>query len=249
MTLPQFPYRSGPDDGYDPNNLSALLTDNAEIAARLGSPDTLRRTGKVAWLDEMSVLNPWAISASGGSADIVSSMVMRGFSSLRLTPPASTNSMSVQRYFPSMVTDRMGFEVSIAPKIMYGTITNGYRAYMMVGQIVGGILYQGGLRIDWLNNVIAYMNYVGNYTNIFNISASSIVSNPQWANLKIVIDLTSFQTIRAYYNNQSAIITASPLNSGGAAGDFAFVDLEVMDMDSIQRPCYFADAVLTLDEA
>lgn len=238
---------SYPDGGQPPQGFTTPDIQIAEIAPRLGSIDTYRRTGRIAYLDDFS-LNTWVqATASGSQTDLVSTPVLRGVSSLRLTPASSAGFFdSIYKRFPTFETTKIGLEISNAGPI---APASGMRFDMTLNRNIGGQQWYGSIRNSYTAQQIQYSSDNLTWTPVFNYSLSDFAI--QWSNIKIVFDFTVNppQITRMYYNDQKVILSVNMQITTTVLGESTSVELRATDGSGAQKPVYVQDFILTLDEA
>lgn len=238
---------SYPDGGQPINGFTTPDIQIAEIAPRLGSIDTYRRTGRIAYLDDFS-LNTWTDPAPGfGANDIVMTPVLRGVSALRLTPYTAGSFLElVYKRFPTFETTKTGLEITNAGPI---SPASGSRFDMTLYRNVGGQQWYGAIRNSYTLGAIQYSSDGLSWTTVFTYSLSDAVQ--QWSNIKIVFDFTVSppKIIRMYYNDRSAVLSVNMQVAAAALGEYTYVELRATDGSAAGKPVYLQDFILTLDEA
>lgn len=248
MMLPDKPLKTAPDDGYNPAFLNAWTTDLGEVAARIGSIDTIRRTGKVAYLDDFAVNKSWVLSTSG-VAGIVATPALRDWGSMRITPiAASPFNAAIAKNFPTFTSTKLGMEITVTPS---GGGSGVYTFDMFFMRNLGGAQYVGGIRNDFINGLIQYQDNTGAWITAFTYNPPAL-GFPTWMNLKLTFDFTSPGapvTTRISYNNQEKDIFSGMRNAGGTTGEFTEIEFVVTDNSGGQHSVYLQDFILTIDEA
>jgi len=191
------------------NKISANV-DNAELAARLGSPVTFDRRGNVVWYDDFegTTLN-WRAFGTGGATlvAIVADRSWTGSQSAKLTTGATTDdnqSMFKQFHLPSDY--KLGFEawfdfaaVDIEVTLVATIYTGTYR-------------HIGGLELHTSDNSISYIDAALARQPLGTMNWSGIV-NHHWMPVKLVVDYASHYYVRAIVGNEEFDMSAIPMNT------------------------------------
>lgn len=245
---------SYPDGGQPVNGFTTPDIQIAEIAPRIGSIDTYRRTGKVVLIDNFMTLNwhtPYLIN--GAATDIVLcregiSGGWRSNTALRITPSNTGVIQYVYKQLPVFENTRYGVEVNLTPLENYGTVTNGYYAYLDIVRQMGGKYYTAGLRVDFKNGKVSYYTLLGTYIDVITFTPGPTTTGER-INIKLVADFMIHQTIRAYYNDQVAQINDAMNFTNISGPDITVIHLAASDADLSLRPVFFQDLIVTMDEA
>lgn len=161
------------------------LQDMGELAVRLGSRNLWDRRGNAFFIEDFEGGGiSWGTLLSGtGSAAVLSNAQSNsGSYSYHLTAGSTASRISrIYRTLPRPEVGRLGIEAAV--------LTTTQTEWIQVGIHIstGTQLWLAQLRLDPLNQVIAYLNSGGTYTNLagtYNLYNASHV----WNHVKLVID-------------------------------------------------------------
>lgn len=242
--LPAKPLLTAPDDGYNPAFINAWTTDLGEVAARLGSIDTNRRTGKVVFFDEFAVLS-WIQNGAIGTFAVTLKPTLRDWGSLKMTPGNGPGFFaSIYKTFPNLRNTRVGLEINYNSN----SSVSGELFQVFISKGVGNNTYQGGLQITPFSGILSYEDHTGSFVN--GIIPGVQTPPGSWHNLKIVFDFstTPGQTV-ALYQDQD-FLTVSENLFLLSAGPSPFVTVTIYQYDTSGNHNYsnIEDFILTVDE-
>lgn len=242
--LPANPLLTAPDDGYNPAFINAWTTDLGEIASRLGSIDTLRRTGKVVFFDEFAVMS-WTKLGIIGTFNIVATPAIRYWGSLKMTPGSGPGFFAEAfRNFPNLRNTRVGLEIqymsnaSVSTELFQIVITKG----------VGNNTYQGGLQVKPFSGIISYMDHNGVFQN--GIIPGVQIPTGTWQNFKVVFDfgVSPGQTVAIYQNQDSLILSENLFLLAAGPSPFVTVQINQIDTSGAFNYVNVEDFIMTVDE-
>lgn len=242
------PIRTYPDYGRSESGFPSPDIDLTELAARTGSIDTLRRDGKVIYIDPFEILT-WEFLGGGGTgsnAVITTLKKCRGFCSLELTPGTTAPyEANIQKYFPSLPNRRYGFEVTVAN----GDTTPGpgYTFELLALKFLGRSAAEGGFKIDYDAKKLYYYA-AGGWQDLAGIFDP--LHGLQWASVKIVLDFGLLQTVRLFWGEVVHNINFPMWQWTPASdqGDTMYITISLFDTNPLGRKAYLSDFIMSIDE-
>jgi hypothetical protein len=157
-----------PDYGNDPLALALQVTDLGELAARLGSPYNILRSGKVIYMDTFEDgITRWISSISGdGTVTQSTNKPYSGLNSLMITPSSTLNNfVGIYKYIPLVRYGVYGFDTLI--HFNTDGVNSSPKFLGMFEINITPNFYQGSVTIDPNNgNVYVFANVNGNNTNV-----------------------------------------------------------------------------------
>lgn len=241
--------RGYPDWGVVTAQLGAPEFDTGEMAARIGSPYSYLRRGKVLYIDSFELgFNAWERYVLGnGSIAMTTFQVYHGAKAVKLTPPtAAPNQSSLQKVFPRVVGRRIGIEVYFAMEdaaneaiftLDYNEIKDDKFVYWsaQIDSDNNRLLHRNGIVLATLPNRIAY--------------GGATAGEMSWHHLKSVIDLVSQEQIEIWFDGTLYEPTNKTPQVVAAGGwpDATRVDMLVYETAS-QAAVYVDAFTLSVDE-
>jgi hypothetical protein len=199
--------RGGPDYGLETLNIGRYSTDTAELAARLGSPYSIYRSGHVLYItDFQDGVDDWLTFFGAGIGSIARAINgWRGPACLGLLPDSAGGSLSnATKIFPFVISTKIGTEI-FANWESTGPLNNSALEIAQL-QYIKPNSYVGRVIIDPVTKTISLAtdNPVpgGTVTIATGLDEwrSAFVSNYyQWA--KLVIDWSTGKYDYLYWNN------------------------------------------------
>lgn len=184
--------------------------DEAELAARLGSPIIWDRRGNVIWYDTInSTGNKWNLSHDGtGSAAAVSSTVsMYGDYSMKLTGGSDGLKYgAMNKKFQLIQLGNLGLEstFSLDTNIDYFVMQFEYRS--------DGIVKDGRIKVDKTNERLQYLNSAAAYVT-FATDIDFNVDITQFFTLKLVVDIKNNEYVRVIFGNNEYDLIGIPVRT------------------------------------
>lgn len=248
--------RSEPDYGVIPSeNPVPSSMDNAELAARLGSPVIHSRTGRVAYIDDFKTYNWYTV---GGTPRIVANHSRLGQSCMRLGLIADgpNAAAEVYKYISYESAGSAGLEMCFgfnsADDLRYTFL----RTDFVRGAAVGTPTYnRASIRIDWVFGKIAYYNAGGGHTNLADITPSGpgtgIAMEVLWHTIKYTFDYVS--NAYKWIQLDSQIINFPPNSKYESVAsadweDYTSLVITHQRLGANYDPIYVQSVIMTLDE-
>jgi len=239
--------RGHPDWGIHTDAFGSHELDIAELAARLGSPYTFFRTGKVIFTDDFhSSHKQWRArtDGAGGSIERVDGTAFFGDGSLMITPAnVAGNYQLAERYVPLIGEGNAGLELllwmtSEKNKVwldLYVVPDDGGRALRV--------------QIDAESGIVSYRNSAGDYETVFTLNTAYSAINPIWLILKLVVNIEDEKYERLYCNNEVKDLSGLSAPVAMSVWPSMFrVAITAFDTDGAQAPIYVDGIVFTIDE-
>lgn len=235
-----------PDWGVASGQLSSPDSDMGELAARLGSPTVINRSGRVIWFDRFEAgLSNWYIEV--GSAGAYNDIPYQGNGYLKLVPPPGPFfwSSQVVRKFMLPLTRKMGVELMVAPQP--GTSEQFSISLYVNSDDVN--TYRVSVVLDF------GMQAPGSHLYVFNLVVNEISEIPPatdehaYRNLKVVFNLETHTVERIYLNGIIYTVNLPFVLEGGAGAAQNTVKLIWHDPSLAGKVCRIDDVVVTIDEA
>ena len=236
--------RSYPDWGVVPSSFIPADIDNAELAARLESPDAYRREGRVVALTDFSPSTGGWTPVSNAYISAAKSYV--GSSSMFLNGSFGDNCL-LEKWLPGFTSSKIGLS-------FYGQINTWYTHYLYVQiQLVSLAWYRyARIRADFDLFTLAFLNVVGGYTDFY--ANNDIRGLNRWINFKLIADFETRTYSRFYYNGEecfAAIAPGVPIFSvaPGAAGIGMLMQIYAQSkLNPNGIDCYIDAPIVTIHE-
>jgi len=195
------------------------VDDMAELAVRLGSVLTFRRAGEVLTIEDFSCgLGGWYMNATDGSGTFYltnDAFLSAGVSLQIAQDAADAEYCHVYNYTPVIVAGKVGFQGNIAVVEKPKYFSWGFYFSSSGG---GGVF---GIRYDFDNAVVAYLNSVGGYTPIAdNVDLHAYLH--LFHSYKLVVDLAQREYVRVCINEEEYSLAGI---SGGSLGATSYTQL------------------------
>lgn len=240
--------RGHADWGVLDSSISTHETDLGELAARLGSPYTFTRSGRVLFLDTFKAgIVHWITSVLGTGSTVISLLTTGFFSpgSLRLISgtAVSTAHATIKKRFPVISNSKYGVEI-----IFWSNDTNNILEVDLYHNS-GSNQYQFSARVNQDTDQLEVLNSFGSFTNVGSIPNLAL-SDESWNVLKVVVDIANHA--HDYILLNSTLISSglpSP-NVQGSITDPGLVELRIKKSNTTSgaKAVYIASVVLTVDE-
>ncbi|KKM84377.1 hypothetical protein LCGC14_1299700 [marine sediment metagenome] len=239
--------RGYPDWGINTGAFGQFETDINEIPARLGSPYSFLRSGKVIFADKMDTnISQWIAesSASGGAITRDTTFSFFGSGSLKIVPSTNGNGYhAATRFVPLIESGNVGLTLllwSTSDKHLiwidfYTIPDDGGRAQR--------------IQIDVENKTISYRHSSGSYITVFEPNTLYSEDAPTWMLIKLVVNVENNEYVRLHFNDQVADI--SGIQGPVAASiwpSIVQISIRAFDTSGSKAPLYVDGVVLTIDE-
>ncbi|MGA3193314.1 MAG: hypothetical protein ABSD73_12575 [Candidatus Bathyarchaeia archaeon] len=226
--------RGGPDYGLETLNVGQYSTDTAELAARLGSPYTVLRSGHVLYItDFQNGASDWAITWYGTLGAIARGINgWKGPACLGLLPDSVDGTLiEAYKIFPLVTTSKIGVEV-LANWECAGALNNTVLEILQF-QYIKPNSYLAEIKIDPVAKTIYVLSDTPALNTFYPIATgldewrSAFVSNfYQWA--KLVIDWPTGHYSKFYWNNNVYNLSQyTPHNQTTFGRGYTGIDLAV----------------------
>lgn len=221
--------------------------DVAELAARLGSPDTFDRRGNVLWFDDFEGgIEKWSFGSvpAGGSLVWSSDSSKTGRFCAKLTAPAmitGVSQMTCRLAYP--VTTRLGFEVAFSLPVEDLALI-----YLQLHLFLGRVGHLANLGYDGSTHGLVYVDRdagevvltppveLGTFLNFFHV-------------IKVVVDIETSEYVRAVLDNHEWDLTGGKLQDYMAPDYDELVGVFGLLVDTIDQPHALVDnCIVTMNE-
>ncbi len=222
-------------------------TDIAELAARLGSPDTFDRRGNVLWMDDFEGgIEKWEFGSvpAGGSLVWSSDSSKTGRFCAKMTAVASdggVSQMTCRLAYP--VTTRLGFEVAFSLPVEDLALIS-----LQLQLFLGGVGHLAQLSYYGATHTLVYMDKVlrevpltppvelGTYRIFFHV-------------MKVVIDIETSEYVRAVLDNHEWDLAGGKLDDYMAPDFDELVGVFGLLVDTDEEPHVLVDnCIITMNE-
>lgn len=214
--------------------------DLTELPARLGSPVTIRKSGRVYVYDPFDNLVSWLSAPGTGSIVTDPNFSMRSGSSVKMA--CGNTNASLTRSVPLITFNRAGLELTFAPDLACDSqLSMQITAHLGTGFLSS---MRAGLVYDFSNN---------NLTTIAAVPATITTYDyvkktpPVWINMKIICDLDPFVIRRVLFNELTVDMSSPMLRVTGSGKGFEII-LKSTKVTSTAAPLWMEDFIFTLDE-
>ncbi len=250
MTLPT-PGQTAPDNNYNPASLSAYQTDLGEMAARLGSPDILQRTGRVVFVDDFAGgLVGWSRSLPGPGGNVYASILSPatpGSIKAFLQPPTSGSAYnSIIRSMPLFKIGKVGFECLLSfdnTKPLYINYVDFYHS---------GNFYEFAIKVD-ATTIPWTISALGPSSTFYTITTDSIFSSdsvfPSYNYFKWTFDLLNIKYGTLQVNSFQYDLSNLPVPNPtiGISGEILRV-IHGSGWTNVSTNISVANVIVTVDE-
>ena len=239
--------RGYPDWGINTGAFGQHELDLSENAARLGSPYSFLRSGKVIFADEIDTnISHWIAENTGAGGAITRDTTFSffGSGSLKIVPATDgADNHAATRFVPLIKSGNVGLTLllwatSDKNKIwidLYTIPDDGGRAQRV--------------QIDVENKTISYRHSSGTYITVFEPNTLYHADAPTWMLIKLVVNVENDEYERLYFNDQVADI--SGIQGPSAASiwpSIVQISIRAFDTSGSKAPVYVDGVVLTIDE-
>jgi len=202
------------------NRISANV-DNAELAARLGSPVTLDRRGTVIWMDdfERAAAIKWAKSIdAGGTCTLSNTRAWMGDQSMKtVTNNVTGDSVMLGKEFALPTQHTMGAE------IMYRILLGKPIVDIRIIGYDGGHYWTGEVRYNHNTQRLYYYDSGGNPVELIREDNNVTILEP-WKLMKLVVDWDTKKYIRFMFCGTTYDLSTYDMES---TGDLTMKHIEV----------------------
>ena len=221
--------------------------DNAELAARLGSPNLFDRRGSIVFMDDFEATPfNWAVYSSGGAggaAVLSNTKSFTGSQSVKMTTPnSSAEFVRIHKNLQRPIDGRMGLEFTFQPnsEIDY------YRITMMLYETT--IYYASSMQIDVANEKLQYTDSAGAWQD----AATGVKLRTEstiWYTWKYVIDLSTHNYVRSMLGKNETDLSTYSLASAGYAGNpYLYASFLVYNGRNANDIIYIDNCIITQEE-
>lgn len=220
--------------------------DNGELAARLGSINTIDRRGTIIWYDDFEYLgaSKWTITADTiGTATFTVARVWMGNSAMKVVTAAVANdTVTMTKPFS------LPHEGTIGVELM--TNISGASGYIeLYLQCYTGALYHfPAIRYNQFLNTLEYFNDALAWVDV-PLNQSFDPGNLQWLYMKLVVDWTTGYYVRCLLGSEEFDLSAIPMYQAANA------TLPRMDAGMLVKTlaagvvtCYIDNVIVTQNE-
>jgi len=240
--------RGYPDWGVLTSQIASHETDLAELAARLGSPYTFTRSGKVLFYDTFRGGIPHWILSNSGTGSTAIALLTTGFfapGSLRLISgtAVSTAYAGIKKRFPDLTNGKYGIEI-----LFWCTHTDDIMEVSLYRNS-GASQYQFAARVNLNADKLQVYNDSALYTDIATIGNLAL-TDESWNVLKMVIDVNAL-TYKSVRLNGTLVTSGFPSpDTIGSITDPGLIELRLKKSNPVSsaKAAYVASCILTIDE-
>lgn len=226
---------SSPDWGIYPNQIPGVETDLAEIAARLGSNSTYRRTGRVVWQSDLLTLQGWTVTA--GECYPVYNRSLTGLAS------AWVKNGRMARGFPR-IYPTLGIEAYFNPEnaaAIYPEVT-----YLFVNDANPVDTFTYFIFVYWNLQEVRLLDNLGAFQTVLTFPVN--FGAKIWHNLKLTLDLQNNQYGWLYFDEQQILLSAYTPPLVGATGNYTEIGFNNTPEIARNEACYIDGVILTTNE-
>jgi len=237
-------FRSYPDFGVAPSDSITADVDMGELAARMGSPMTWRRDGRVLALTNFSPgMNGWAKDLGDTEIEILQqgNRVYSGSSSLHAWSLIAGQDRSIYKTIPGLATSRIGLECMFCEDFLHHHLLE-LRIRNRRNALTS---WEGILRVDLENGLVYYLNNAGAWVLCYTHGRPYL--QPVFHNFKLVVDFTTGQYIRAH-TDEVQINLNIPMFATAVVSDFLYFSLTAGSKAGILVACYWDNVIITAAE-
>lgn len=217
----------------------------AELAARLGSINTVDRKGEVLWMDDFegSKLKWSKVTTAAGSEVALTAFTARsGSQSVRLLQPTSAGStVIVYADLPLLTTGKLGVEYHVAA----WSVPRNY--YSVIALDDGSYSYQGYLRHNLLNSTLEIYDSSGTWVELL---FEKYVTSPYLFHVfKLVVDPVTNKYDRVLFRDHEIDVSQYSLYKGTTVGAPLFTfNFYVTSGGAARHKVYLDDFIFTHNE-
>lgn len=240
--------RGHPDWFIQTAQFSFADIDTAELAARLGSPNHLFRSGRVTYLTgfEIDINDALKLElGTDGVVEVQTTDVLFGSRSLKVTPRSDDPFYSYYHHpLPKVKDGRWSVEALIAPSLNCEISTIGFALRE------GAHQYSGQIRLNWEAGELQIRDENNDPVKIADLADNRVEDYLYPVAVKLIVDWTDVTYETVHINNVSYDLESEPIyDEEPAAGpDFMQVQLFALDSDGTQGWTVFDNLIVTTDE-
>jgi hypothetical protein len=229
-----------------PGSKRYVLQDDAELAARLGSPVVFDRRGQMAWGDRFDAgLAGWVYDGNGTGWAVkvtVSKTLFPGYA-IELTGGSdSVRFARMLKHFGAPDIGRAGVEISTA------FLSEFDKLHISLQRFTGALWIYGRIRIDRTNNLLSYQDAAGNEQTIAALPAPDF-ANAVYQFSKLVLDWDAGEYVRFLYNEEEYDLSGEALYSeADTTQPQHLVSLVFYSRSGSNDRCQIGHVVLTVGE-
>jgi len=197
----------------------ALLDDQAELAARLGSPVVWDRRGQVIWFDTFAHgLSAWKATGYGTGASVLTInnlTYLPGFAAELIAGSDGVAAAELQKEFQPLESVRNGIETSF-------TCFNAFNRFgISINRLDGTLRHTARLRFYNADNGLYYTDAAG--VDVLIDTFSDIVyAYGLYQHLKVVVDFALGEYVRAIYNTTEIDLRGIPIYQAAEAANVGY---------------------------
>ena len=241
--------RGYPDWGVVTAQLGAPEFDTGEMAARIGSPYSYLRRGKVLFIDSFEIgWNSWRKSPGAtGSISLTTFQPYHGAKAIKFVPPSGAGDYAgLLKYIPRIIGRRVGVECMVGLvagantsifSLEYFEVESAVASYWdaQIDADAGRLKYRNGLTLQ------------SGFTNLaWEGAEQGLIS---YHHLKLVVDVVARELQEVWFNGTLYEPSNKTEQTIAAVGepDHTFINLQVYETAS-QAPIYVDAVTITVDE-
>lgn len=238
-----------PDGGF-PSGAGAfpLVGDLAELAARLGSPDTYDRRGNVIFADDFRHGDvSWEnIEGEGdGEVAVVAADSYQGPFCLRITSGDEAGvdqSTVVYKNISAGNVSKYGLECSVRFYVAWDNFR------LRMDRRDGTTSYAAEIRLSYADDEIQYLDSDSNYTKIAALAGVAKAVG-QYHTVKLVVDFEENTYYRLLIDEVEYDLSAYDVESSGDANEPSFyIAITLVGRDGTNDKCHVDDVIFTRNE-
>jgi hypothetical protein len=211
-----FPLDMPDDYPWWPGGQRSILTDLAELAARLGSPAVYDRRGQVVWMDDGRYgLAPWISIATGtgASVKVTSEETQASGFSIELTAASNgAHSVTLYRYFNVSERNKIGIALGIAFLTDFELFQLTLDAYYPASR------YSASLQVDPINEKLLVMDETGDFVEVATLT-NVIAATARYEEFKLVADFEAGRYVRLLHNETEYDLSTILMYTGAGVTD------------------------------
>lgn len=227
---------------------SFVDTDTAELAARLGSPNHLFRSGRVTYLSGFEIDINDSLKLELGTDGIVETQedyVLFGSKSLKITPRSDDPFHSYYSHpLPKIKSGKWGIEVVVAPSLNCELGTIGFTLRE------GAMAYSGQVLLNWEAGELQIRDKDNDPIKIADLTDNRHATYLYPIVVKLIVDWSSFTYEIVYINDAAYTLDSEPIyyTEPAVGPDFIEVNLYAYDSDGTQGWAVFDNLIVTTNE-
>jgi len=223
-----------------------VVTDLAELAARLYSPVTFDRRGNVVWMDDFTHGKAAWLTIEGGTGSAVTldtTNPQRGPYCLKLTGGSDDERASTTyRNLNAGVVGKFGLELSV----LFATSWDYFRVRM--DRRDGTNSYAAEVRLSKTDNEIQYLDSDGNYTSVATLTGVAGALS-EYHTVKLVVDFSDNTYMRLIVNQNTYLTDAPAVETSSDVNPAQFyIAMDLISRSGQNDYCYVDGVIFTQNE-